>query len=92
MGGAVPKRWRSVRCMLYAMHVSNGYATGPCISAAFIASSSTSAWLLSRGSQELGRALPRCGCMPVCGVSILFRLNICFGGIARLERQISAYA
>ena len=28
--------------------------------------------------------------MPVCGVSVLFRLNICFGGIARLERQISA--
>ena len=28
MGGAVPKRWRSVWCMLCAMHVSTGYAPG----------------------------------------------------------------
>ena len=55
MGGAVPKR-RSVWCMLCAMHVSTGYATGPRISAVFIASSRTSAWLLSKGSQELGRS------------------------------------
>ena len=27
-GGAVPKTWRSVWCMLYAMHVSTGYAPG----------------------------------------------------------------
>jgi hypothetical protein len=54
MGGAVSKR-RSVWCMLCAMHVSSGYATRPRISVAFIASSSTS-WLLSRGSQELGRS------------------------------------
>ena len=39
-----------------SMHVSTGYATGPRISAAFIASSSISAWLLSRGSQELERS------------------------------------
>ena len=39
MGGAVPKRWRSVWCMLCAMHVSTGYAPGPRISVAFIARS-----------------------------------------------------
>jgi hypothetical protein len=38
------------------MHVSTGYATGPHTSAAFIAGSSTSAWLISQGSQELGRS------------------------------------
>ena len=43
MGGAVPKRWRSVWCMLCAMHVSTGYAPGPRISVAFIARSSLAA-------------------------------------------------
>ena len=43
MGGAVPKRWRSVWCMLCAMHVSTGYAPGPRISVAFIARSSLDA-------------------------------------------------
>ena len=41
-------------------------------------------------ARNWGAALPRCRCMPVCGVSVLFRLNIYFGGIARLERQILA--
>ena len=40
-------------------------------------------------ARNWGAALPRCRCMPVCGVSVLFRLNICFGGTARLEHQIS---
>ena len=40
-------------------------------------------------ARNWGAALPRCRCMPVCGVSVLFRLNIYFGGIARLEHQIS---
>jgi len=43
MGGAVPKRWRSVWCMLCAMHVSTGYAPGPRISVASIARSSLAA-------------------------------------------------
>jgi hypothetical protein len=59
MGGAVPKRWRSVWCMLYAMHVSTGYAPGPRISVAFIASSSHGE------ARNWGAALPRCGCL--CG-------------------------
>ena len=73
--GGVPKR-RSVWCMLCAMHVSTGYATGPRISAAFIASSSTSAWLLSRGSQELGRTTALLRLHACVRVSILFRLNL----------------
>ena len=40
-------------------------------------------------ARNWGAALPRCRCMPVCGVSVLFRLNIYFGGIARLEHQMS---
>ena len=53
MGGAVPKRWRSVWCMLCTLHVSTGYEPGPRmnagyepglrISAAFIARSSVAA-------------------------------------------------
>jgi hypothetical protein len=57
MGGAVPKRWTVslVYCMLCAIHVSTGYATAPYTYAARITSSSTCAWLLSQGSQELRR-------------------------------------
>ena len=40
MGGAVPKRWRPVGCMLSALHVSTGYEPGPRIYVAFLASSS----------------------------------------------------
>ena len=48
MGGAVPSVW----CVLYAMHVSTGYAPGRVY---LLHSSLAPAWLLSRGSQELGR-------------------------------------
>ena len=64
--------------MLCAMHVSTGYAPGPRISAAFIASSScTCAWLLSRGSQELGRSSLRlhacAGFYPISAESLFWR-------------------
>ena len=48
-----------------------GYATGPHISAAFIASSSTSAWLLSQSSQEWVAARSQ---LP-CGARLRARLS-----------------
>ena len=69
MGGAVPKRWRSVWCMLCAMHVWARL----CRRAAYVCCLHRSLQLgcYHGVARNWGAALPRCGCMPVCGVSIL---------------------
>ena len=73
MGGAVPKRWRPIWCMLCALHVSTGYAPWPRIYVAFLASSSLVA---ITGSPGIGaqHCLAAAACL--CAVPSLFRLKI----------------
>ena len=87
MGGAVPKEVEV--CLVHVMCYA--CVDRLCTRAAYICRIHRSLQVSCYHgvARNWGAALPRCGCMPVCGVSILFRLNIYFGGIARLEHQIS---
>ena len=90
MGGAVPKEVEV--CLVHVMCYA--CVDRLCTRAAYICRIHRSLQLSCYHgvARNWGAALPRCGCMPVCGVSVLFRLNIYFGGIARLEHQISRRA